>query len=156
MLPLYTISRELFERIGRDNGLTEEENSEIWHQIVERKEQLETILTANDVIDEIPDLSAEKDKKPLSLTGIFYRKELFYSAEQYREHFKQTQEYAREHENYTVKIIEEPSFRQIDVALHEGKWAMISKKTTPNIHFVIREKKLLRAIEGYQVPVAEE
>ena len=40
-------------------------------------------------------------------------------------------------------------FRNIRIALKRGKWAVFTKAQTPVIHFVIRNPKLLYAVQDY-------
>lgn len=155
VLPIYTFSKELFYQIGESNHLSENEISDIWQQIEKTKIYFDTIIEHNQIKDEIPDLSSEKNPISVSLAGIFCDKEIVYSPEQYRKHLDLTREYAKKYEHYSLDIVSKETFKNIDIIIHEGKWAMISKKTSPAIHFVIREKRLLSAIENFSAPVME-
>ena len=48
------------------------------------------------------------------------------------------------------------AFRNLQILIHEGQWAMVSKGNSPAIHFVIRHTKLRSAIENFIPPVTEE
>lgn len=91
----------------------------------------------------------------LSLSGTFYEEEIVYTYEDYLEHLQQTKEFNNKYNHYHLTINKEQVFRNIQISIHEGKWAMISKNKTPVIHFVIRHSKMLYAIENFVVPVSE-
>lgn len=48
------------------------------------------------------------------------------------------------------------AFRNLQICIHEGQWAMVSKERSPAIHFVIRHPKLRAAIERFVPPMVEE
>ena len=48
------------------------------------------------------------------------------------------------------------TFCNLQILIHEGQWAMISKGNAPAIHFVIRHPKLLSALENFIPPVIED
>lgn len=156
VLPIYTLSRKLFYQIGTDNHLSENEISILWQQIEEAKIYFNTMIENNTILDEVADLSTKNDPIPVSLSSVFCDKKIVYSPEQYQEHLALTKEYTKKYENYTLNIVSKETFKNIDIMIHEGKWAMISKKTSPAIHFVIREKRLLNAIENFSAPVTED
>lgn len=155
VLPIYTLSRELFYRIGESNQLTENEISDIWQQIETIKIHFDFLVQENKITDEIPDLSTDEDPISVSLAAVFCDRELVYTPEQYQKHLRLTKEYAKTRNRYSLSIIPKATFKNIDIIIHEGKWAMISKKTVPVIHFVIKEKRLLHAIENFSAPVVE-
>ena len=95
----------------------------------------------------------EKYPMTLSLSGIFYEKDIFYTYEDYLKHCNLIKTYADNHPNYTIEFSEAHTFRNIQIIIHEGKWAMISKGKAPAIHFVIRHPKLCSAIEHFIPPV---
>ena len=46
-------------------------------------------------------------------------------------------------------------FNNIEVRICHGKWVLISKKSSPNIHFVIRHLRLMQAIENFSAEIEE-
>lgn len=48
-----------------------------------------------------------------------------------------------------------PAFRHIQILIHEGSWAIVSKEKTPAIHFVIRHPKMREAMENITMPIVE-
>lgn len=91
----------------------------------------------------------------LNLSGMFYETDAAYTYQEYLEHKKQTEIYESEHPNYTAKFSGAHTFRNIQISIHEGNWAVISKNKAPSIHFVIRHPKLLHAIENFIPPLVE-
>lgn len=89
------------------------------------------------------------------MTSMFYPKDIRYHYEEYLEHKKQTERFARSHANYILRTSHANAFRNLQIILHEGKWAMISKGNAPAIHFVIHHPKRHNAIEHFVPPVVE-
>lgn len=91
----------------------------------------------------------------LSLSGAFYEKELLYTYEEYSVHLEATKQFEKSHTNYHLELNNTHAFRNIQIQIHKGKWAMVSKTKTPTIHFVIRHSKMLNAFENFIAPVIE-
>ena len=157
-LPIYTISQDLLIRILERYHIDDQSKQEIMNYVVHQKEITEKILKNNIILDEINEMSKEEfNEHPivLSLSGTFYEEEIVYTYEDYLEHLQQTKEFNNKYNHYHLTINKEQVFRNIQISIHEGKWAMISKNKTPVIHFVIRHSKMLYAIENFVVPVSE-
>ena len=54
-----------------------------------------------------------------------------------------------------VKLRKSQAFRNIQIIVNSGKWAMVSKNKAPVIHFVMRQPKMVDAIERF-VPLVVE
>lgn len=109
--------------------------------------------------DEICCLSREEfETRPhaLDLSGVFCASDVLYSYDDYSTHLKSTERYAQTHENYSLKYAKRQTFCNLQILIHEGQWAMISKGNAPAIHFVIRHPKLLSALENFIPPVIED
>ena len=89
------------------------------------------------------------------LFGAFYEKELLYTYEEYSVHLEATKQFEKSHTNYHLELNNTHAFRNIQIQIHKGKWAMVSKTKTPTIHFVIRHSKMLNAFENFIAPVIE-
>lgn len=158
-LPIYTISDELLQRMLARNGVEEEEQRNIVQKVAEFKRIAETILKKSPVRTEIPEPSQQEFQQypmRLSLSGIFWEREIVYTYEEYLEHLEQTKEFAQKHENYHLQKVKEEAFRNIQITIHEGKWTMVSKNKCPAIHFVIRHPKLCDALENMVMPIVED
>ena len=157
--PLYTMTEEYLTSFLQARFLSETDKQQIFEYASIQRQYLDTILAHSTVEDELPVLTRQEFSQfpsVLSLSGLFYEKDLAYTYEDYTEHLRQTKEFAESHPNYTVKLTNTNAFRNIQIIIHEGEWVMVSKGKSPAIHFVIRHPKLRNAIENMIVPVTEE
>ena len=67
----------------------------------------------------------------------------------------QTRQFEKRHPGYTLVRTKGQPFRNLQIIMHEGRWAMVSKNKAPAIHFVIHHPKLRGAIENFIPPVIE-
>ncbi|MBQ8637757.1 MAG: helix-turn-helix transcriptional regulator [Lachnospiraceae bacterium] len=158
-LPIYTIPEELLVRILRENQITDGERDMILTYAAEQRELIKTVLKNDLILDEICELSAEDfaaSPLALSLADLFLEKEIFYTYEEYLEHLRHTRQVAQNTPNYSVKCSSTHVFKTIRISILEGKWVLISKSTSPAIHFVIRHPKMRNALENFIVPAAEQ
>lgn len=149
--PIYTVSDDLLDRILTRNNISESDKKLIFEYISRERGRVESILSHSTIKDMIPDISLEEfTQQPiyLSLSGIFYDKDIFYTYEEYKEHMELTRRFAREHKNYSVSLDRGSVFRNIQIFLNEGRWVMISKNKTPAIHFLIEHSRLRTSIES--------
>lgn len=157
-LPLYTISEELLERILIRHGMDNSQKQRIKKHVKAQKERIVSILASETLEDEVPALTPEEFRKNppvLDLSGIFCETNLLYSEEEYRTHMSDTQAFSRKNSNYILRISTAPTFHNLQILIHEGQWAMISKAKAPAIHFVIYHPKLRNAIENFIPPIVE-
>lgn len=157
-LPLYTMDRQYLQQFLTRKGLAEADKLAILAYADASRQTVEEILKTETVTDEVACLSeAEFADYPmtLSLSGMFYEQDIFYTYEEYQEHLKQTKQFAENHPNYNFNQTASYTFRNLQINMHEGKWAMVSKGKSPAIHFVIHHPKLRKAIENFIPPVAE-
>ena len=91
----------------------------------------------------------EYDEKPvfLSLSGLFYEKDIFYTYEEYQEHLELVKEFQNKYKNYLVRLGKDMGFRKIQIFMHEGQWVMVSKNKSPAIHFVIEHPAIRQNME---------
>lgn len=157
-LPLYTISEELLERILIRHGMNNSQKQRIKKHVKAQKERIVSILASETLKDEVPALTPEEFRKNppvLDLSGIFCETNLPYSEEEYRTHMSDTQAFSRKNSNYILRISTAPTFHNLQILVHEGQWAMISKSKAPAIHFIIHHPKLRNAIENFIPPIVE-
>ena len=76
-----------------------------------------------------------------------------YTYEEYIEHLKLTEKFAKENKNYSAVQTRENAFANIQITIHEDEYVMISKNRAPTIHFVVRHPVLRNAIENLDFPV---
>lgn len=157
-LPIYTMDRSYLERFLAKQDLSETEREQIVTYADTQRRQMEEILKTEPVEDEIPYMTPEEfesDPMLLSLSGMFCEKEIFYTYEDYMEHLNQTKVFAETHPKYLLNQTSAHVFRNLQIYIHEGKWAMVSKNKAPAIHFVIHHPKLREAIENFIPPMVE-
>ena len=157
-LPLYTISDELLEHILSRHGISAEQTDRIKKYAAARRKRVQTILERDSVVDEIPMFIPEdfaKNPPVLELSGAFCETDLSYNEEEYLAHLNEIREFAKQNPGYIFKQSSAHAFRNLQIMIHEGQWAMVSKSKAPAIHFVIRHPKLRCAIEGFIPPITE-
>ena len=157
-LPVYTISKNLLEEILKSNNISEEDTQKIFDYRSEKLASIESMLKNGRLKSELPVLTEEEfEKYPLclSLSELFYEKDIYCTYEQYMKHLEETKEFAKNHKNLNLVLSETHAFRNIQIVINEGKWVLISKNRHPAIHFVIRHSKLRKAIENMVIPVSE-
>lgn len=157
-LPLYTISEELLERILIRHGMDSGQKQRIRKHVKAQKERIVSILESETLEDEVPALTPEEfSKNPpvLDLSGIFCETNLPYSEEEYMMHMSDTKAFARKNPNYILRISTTHAFHNLQILVHEGQWAIISKSKAPAIHFIIHHPKLRNAIENFIPPIVE-
>lgn len=157
-LPLYTMSEELLNSALNRHQMTAEERQTILDFAAAKRRRIETILENNYIEDEISELTEDdfiRHPLPLDLSGAFCEQDVFYTYEEYLEHLKSTEQFAEAHPNYALKKTSSHAFRNLQIIIHEGKWAMISKGKAPSIHFVVYHPKMVNAIETFIPPVVE-
>ena len=157
-LPVYTISEDLLEEILKSNDIADEDAKKIYDYRKEKLASIENMLKNGTLKIELPVLTEEEfEKYPLclSLSELFYEKDIYCTYEQYIKHLEETREFAESHENLNLVLSEAHAFRNIQIVINEGKWVLISKNRHPAIHFVIRHSKLRKAIENMIIPVSE-
>ena len=157
-LSLHTAADDLIDRILDNNKIPEPEQIQIKQYAAAQREIANEILQHSRITEEIPVLTEEEFKRfpmVLSLLGMFYKKDIFYTFDDYKEHLRLIQEYTKQHENYSVLENTSPAFRNIQICIHEGKWVIVSKNKTPAIHFLIRHPKMRNAFENMVIPITE-
>lgn len=95
-------------------------------------------------------------RQTLPFLAFFFDKNVLYDYALYTRHIVSTTAFAEQHPNFYVHPTHTAAFRNLQICLREGQWAMVSKGRAPVIHFVIRHPKLVNAIENMIVPVTEE
>ncbi len=158
-LSLHTATDDLISRILSYNHIPEAEQAQIRQYVAVQRELTNKILQHSHITEEIPMLSKEEFEQfpmVLSLSGMFYEKDVFYTWDDYQEHLHLIHEYKKQQSNYSVLENSFSAFRNIQISIHEGKWVIVSKNKTPAIHFLIRHPKMRNAFENIVIPIIEE
>ena len=156
--PLYTMEQETLTAFLDARQVAKGLREDILRHAAAQRQRVETILETEQVEDEVSSLSqAEFDKHPpaLDVSGAFCESDLCYTYPEYVTHLQETARFAAAHPNYTLKRTAAQAFRNLQIFLREGQWAMVSKGKAPAIHFVIRHPRLREAMEQFIPPVVE-
>ncbi|MBD9207323.1 MAG: hypothetical protein EGQ40_05890, partial [Clostridiales bacterium] len=156
--PICTMDEPFLRDFLLRRHVSEEDCTLILDYARRRRDMMDAILSHDPVEDRLPLLSPEEFAAyPLSLplSGLFYPRDLHYTYEDYQSHLDQTRRFAGTHPGYTATLSASHTFRNLEIQMHLGKWAMVSKGRSPAIHFVIHHPKLRAAIEDFVPPVVE-
>ncbi len=157
--PIWILDRELLEAFLLRRKVSGEQVKKILNYADTLRQLNEHILQRNRITDEITLPEQEEFAQypvNLSLSGMFCETDISYTWEEYQEHLEQMRMYEQAHENYILKETKAQTFRNLQIQIHEGKWAMVSKGKAPAIHFVIYHSRLREAIEQFVPPVVED
>lgn len=157
--PLYTADPAFLTAVLQRHDVPAPDQERILAHAKSRREQAETILRDNEMVLALPRLTEEAfERYPMSLplSGSFYGRDIPYTYQEYLEHIDQTEQFAAVHPRCRLELTADSTFRNLQIVMHEGRWAMVSKEKSPAIHFVIRHAKLRSAIESFEPPLVEE
>ena len=157
--PLYTADPAFLTAVLQRHDVPAPDQERILAHAKSRREQAETILRDNEMVLALPRLTEEAfERYPMSLPlpGLFYERDIPYTYQEYLEHIDQTEQFAAVHPRCRLELTADSTFRNLQIVMHEGQWAMVSKEKSPAIHFVIRHAKLRSAIESFEPPLVEE
>lgn len=154
--PLYTADPAFLAAVLQRHDVPAPDQERILAHAKSRREQAETILRDNEMVLALPRLTEEAfERYPMSLplSGSFYERDIPYTYQEYLEHIDQTEQFAAVHPRCRLELTADSTFRNLQIVMHEGQWAMVSKEKSPAIHFVIRHAKLRSAKGSRHIPV---
>lgn len=157
-LPICTIRDELLLKILKRNDVSNNDAKKIVEKVKKIKMAFNEILTNNTIIDEITNISKDdfaKDPPKLSLSKIFYERDIYYNYDEYLNHFGDTEMYSKNNRNYKLSIKNSTTFKNIDIIINSKKYVIVSKSNNPSIHFVIFHPQLCNSIENFVAPIKE-
>lgn len=157
-LPLHTMRPGTLTAFLDDRQVTAEVRADILGQAAVQRQRVAAILEAGELVDELSVLSQGSfDQHPpaLDVSGAFCESDLCYTYPEYLTHLQETEQFAATHPNYRLQRTAAQAFRNLQIFLREGQWAMVSKGKAPAIHFVIRHPRLREAMEQFTPPVVE-
>lgn len=153
-LPIYTISDELLSKILERNNVPKQTVGKITEYVQNKRDIFDKTLSHSEILDEIGIISKEDFAKYpmiLSLSDIYIAQDITYTYEEYLEHLELTRAVSDCTNHYSFIEQEKYAFRNIQINIHEGKYAIISKSKTPAINFVVHHPLLLDAIEHFHI-----
>ena len=158
-LPLFTISDELLFKILKRNKVSIAEAKKIVKYKNEELKYVRNILKYNKINDYIYENSKSEFVNRnilLSLNSLSFNKKINYNFDEYQEHLKLTNDYAKKEKNYQLNREHNKTFNNITITILKNNYVIISKCLNPTIHFVIRHPKLIDAIENFNPIVNEQ
>lgn len=156
--PFYTMSDALLNRILARNGVTKDEAKQIKKYFHAERARIKSILSHSEFTVSYPEISRESyDEKPvfLSLSGLFYNREILCTYGEYSEHVRLMKEFEEKHDSFRCIAVKNSPFRNVQIFMHSGQWIMLSKNKTPTIHLFINHSKLCQAFENILSPSGE-
>ncbi len=157
-LPIETISDDLLERILADSGFSDDVIATTVQHVQRRRRLFERKLSAGVIIVEIPNFQhSEYDQFPAALLPpkLNFDMTIPYTSEQYLEHLELTRAFAREHPTFKLVVDKGSRFRNIQVSVKEGSYAIVSKCTPPVAHFLIEQPDMVRVLGELSTPVLD-
>ena len=137
--PLYTADPAFLTAVLQRHDVPAPDQERILAHAKSHREQAETILRDNEMVLALPRLTEEAfERYPMSLplSGSFYERDIPYTYQEYLEHIDQTEQFAAVHPRCRLELTADSTFRNLQIVMHEGRWAMVSKEKSPAIHFV--------------------
>ena len=157
-LPIETISADLLERILASNGFASDAIASAVQHVMRRRRLFERKLSVGTIVAETPNFQfSEYDEFPAVLLPPKLNSEMSipYTSEQYFEHLEQTRAFAREHPTFKLAVDKGSRFRNIQVSVKKGCYAVVSKSTPPAAHFLIEQPDMVEALGRLSTPVLD-
>lgn len=156
--PFFTMNNALLSRILMRNGVGEEEIARVSKYLHDERKRTLQILKHSEFVINYPAVTAESyEENPvfLSVSGLFYDREILCTYDEYAEHIRLMKRFEKEHKNFRCIADKNSPFRNIQIFMHTGMWVMISKNKTPATHLYIEHSKLRQAFENMLSPYGE-
>ena len=158
--PMHTISDRLLMRIMEEHGINDELKNRALKLLNSQRDLAGRCVEEGGRLSEYyPVISREEFDAHLvnlALSGMFPQTDVPYTYDTYMEHVRLTEEKASKTYGYEVYQDTLYPFRNIQITTLDGRWAMVSKNTTPSIHFVIRHPVLVKALSELMPIIFEE
>ena len=154
--PLLTMDEGLLADVLAESGLSADEVGRVraaWSAQRTRAEEELSRGEANVTIARVEPEAFARVTPRLALGDAFCTREVPYSADAYARHLELTERFAAEHPAWHLAWGPDLGFRNIQIAVKPGAWALVSKSTSPAIHFMLRHAQMVRAFERMELPV---
>lgn len=149
--PLYTLPKTLLFELLESQGMDAQTIQTILDSAESQRHRIEAILKDNSITVTLPALPPDVfAARPvhLILADTFRETEVFYTEAIYQAHLKATRVFADTHPGFSCTFVPKEIFNNIQIRIHHGKWAMVSKGRSPVIHFVINHPNMIQAMEA--------
>lgn len=153
--PFFTMNEALLKRILDRNEIPVEQADSIMQYFFDERARVEEVLKHSEYVCSYPDIPREYyDEKPvfLSLSGLFYNREILCAYDEYAEHIRLMKDFEKEHKSFCCIADKNSPFRNIQIFMQMGSRVMLSKNRTPTVHLVIEHSKLRQALENILSP----
>lgn len=147
--PIFTLSDKLLDQILVHNAISDSAEEKVRNYIKKSRQYIRQVLQNTTLEENLAIWTQEEFESypvALSLVYLFGKKDVFYSYEEYLEHIRQTKAFAAGNPHYRLTLDREPDFRNIQIAVRKGEYALISKNKSPAIHLLVRHPKIVHTI----------
>ena len=156
--PLYTMSEELLEEAIAASTLDETEAQRVRMTRAAQLARVESELAHGETvvtISRVDEGNLSAASAHLALGEAFCTHSVPYGAPTYRKHIEQTEAFAAAHPTWHLAWGPDLGFRNIQITVRPDGWVLVSKNTSPAVHFVLRHKKMVEAFERFEMPVVK-
>ena len=157
-LPVYCVPEDLLEKI-LDRAKTDTKTRDI---ITAYSREFREMLAAQSeklsmhLVVPAPNRERFENEAPgLALADLFLDEEIALTYEEYTACLEGLRELEKKHENLRLEIDPAAAFHNINITIFGEKTVIVSKEKSPNIHFVIHHKKMIRAFRNFIPPIAD-
>lgn len=154
--PLHTMDGALLADAIRTAGLTEAEGARVRMAWEAQRRRVGEELARGEISCTVARIAPETFAQAaprLALGEAFCERDAPYSPEVYARHLELTQRFAAKHPAWHLSWAPDLGFRNIQITVRPGAWALVSKSTSPAVHFVLRHAQMVRAFERMELPV---
>lgn len=155
-LPLFTMPESMLQDAISFLTADVQKNIQDYYHLL--RNQITDILHLNRIDYDCHILTEEEFKSQtpyISIPDLFVLPIRKYTYEEYKAHIFATQEYQKQNPAFVLNDIRITTFKNIQITIIPNQYFVISKCKAPNIHFVIRHKKMLNAMENFY-PIKQE
>ena len=156
--PLYTMSEELLEEAIAASTLDEAEAQRVRMARAAQLARVESELARGETvvtISRVDEGNLSAASAHLALGEAFCTHSVPYGVETYRKHIEQTEAFAAAHPTWHLAWGPDLGFRNIQITVRPDGWVLVSKNTSPAVHFVLRHKKMVEAFERFEMPIVK-
>ena len=156
--PLYTMSEELLEEAIAASTLDEAEAQRVRMARAAQLARVESELARGETvvtISRVDEGNLSAASAHLALGEAFCTHSVPYGVETYRKHIEQTEAFAAAHPTWHLAWGPDLGFRNIQITVRPDAWVLVSKNTSPAVHFVLRHKKMVEAFEHFEMPIVK-
>ena len=154
--PLFTMDDGLLEDVLATSGLDAQEAERVRATRSAQLARVEAELSGGEARVSVARVTPEgfaASAAHVALGEAFCTRSVPYGPEAYARHVALTERFAAEHPAWHLEWIPDLGFRNIQINVRPGAWALVSKNTSPAIHFVLCHKKMVEAFARFEMPV---